>query len=75
MVIYEKEVHFLKYTKVGNWYSKKKLLPWEKAEFLAQEKVTIILFKLDTYQKSFNEVGFDFQGINNDKSLVIYNNK
>ncbi|MGD1805335.1 class I SAM-dependent methyltransferase [Dapis sp. BLCC M126] len=41
-------------------------------EILAQEQLTVTLFRQDAYQKLFDEAGFDFQGVNNDNSLAIY---
>ncbi|NER06301.1 MAG: class I SAM-dependent methyltransferase [Okeania sp. SIO3C4] len=41
-------------------------------EILAQEQLTITLFRQDAYQKLFDEAGFDFQGVNNDNSLAVY---
>ncbi|NER19968.1 MAG: class I SAM-dependent methyltransferase [Symploca sp. SIO1B1] len=41
-------------------------------EILAREQLKMILFKLEAYQQLFREAGFDFQGTNEDSSLVIY---
>ncbi|NER20458.1 MAG: class I SAM-dependent methyltransferase [Symploca sp. SIO1C2] len=41
-------------------------------EILAQEQLTLTFFKSDTYQQLFNEAGFDYQGISNDRCFVIY---
>ncbi|NER50923.1 MAG: hypothetical protein F6J86_46400 [Symploca sp. SIO1B1] len=39
---------------------------------MAQEQLTLTFFKSDTYQQLFNEAGFDYQGISNDRCFVIY---
>jgi SAM-dependent methyltransferase len=41
-------------------------------EILAREQLNMIIFKLEAYQQLLSEAGFNFQGTNNDNSLVIY---
>ncbi len=44
-------------------------------KIIAQEQLTMTLFKDGAYQRLFDEAGLDFQGFNHDKSLVIYKKK
>ncbi|WP_094676726.1 trans-aconitate 2-methyltransferase [Hydrocoleum sp. CS-953] len=56
-----------------DYHTRKKSYFFKKdGEIIAQEKLTITLFRQNAYQKLFDEAGFDFQGINNDNSLAIY---
>lgn len=56
-----------------DYYTRKKSYFFKKDdEVIAQQQLKMTVFKQDAYQKLFDAAGFDFQGVNNENSLIIY---